>query len=374
MLPDDVLLAPPKVQAVPGYGYTAWTTVTPRPLPITVWLNRCLCHPLLQELGFAAYAKKACDKLPSIPIHPYKLEKHMAQFARGISTALIDRLNTEYRAGGWWKAIAEDRDLFIAIRQNYINVYLNGNSLLKLRLEGDELVGETHYKYLLVPETSRPYVRIIGGQARIESHADLFLHDLTDLQALKRAANTYSGEEKRGVHQIVMCNPNVIDVEIAFGAENEKTGSITANRIDFAALRRHASGLEVVFYEAKQFINKELRAAGEAVPVFEQLQRYESFLRNEQQALIDSYRTVCGNLIALDGVRDRYAPMQDMMNDLSDVAIQGEVRLVVFGFDNDQKNGTNWLKHWKKLDKQLGCNLLLKGDTKDFTNGIASPL
>lgn len=312
--------------------------------------------------------------LPSISTYPYDLEEGVARFERGISTAFVDRLNAEYRAGGWWKAIAEDRDLFIAIRQNYINVYLNGNSLLKLWLEGNELVGETHYKYLLVPEASRPYVKVIGGQARIESHADLFLPDLTDLQALKRAASTYSGGEKSGVHQIVMCNPNVIDVEIAFGAENEKTGSTTANRIDFAALRRQAHGLEVVFYEAKQFSNKELRASGADIPVLEQLRRYESFLRNEQQALTASYRTVCENLMALEGVRERYAPVQDMMRELPGFAIQGEVRLVVFGFDNDQKKGPNWLPHWKKLDDKLGCNLLLKGDTKDFTNGIASPL
>jgi len=298
----------------------------------------------------------------------------MARFERGISTAFVDRLNAEYRAGGWWKAIAEDRDLFIAIRQNYINVYLNGNSLLRLWLEGDELVGETHYKYLLVPEASRPYVRIIGGQARIESHTELFLPDLTNLQALKRAANAYSGEEKRGVHQIVMSNPNVIDVEIAFGAENEKTGSITANRIDFAALRRQASGLEVVFYEAKQFVNKELRASGDAVPVFDQLQRYESFLRNEQQALIDSYRMVCGNLIALEGVKDRYASVQVMARNFPSLTVQGEVRLVVFGFDNDQKNGANWSGHRQKLKDVLGDKLLLKGDAKEFTNGIASPL
>lgn len=298
----------------------------------------------------------------------------MAGFERGISSAFVNRLNAEYRAGGWWKAIAEDRSLFIAIRKDYINVYLNGNSLLKLWLEGDELVGETHYKYLLVPEASRPYVKVVGGQAQIAAHADLFLPDLANLQALKRAADAYSGGEKSGVHQIVMSNPNVIDVEIAFGAENETTGSITANRIDFAALRRQPSGLEVVFYEAKQFANKELRAAGDDVPVFGQLRRYESFLRSEQQALIESYRTVCENLIALEGVKDRYASMQDMVRDAPSLAVQGEVRLVVFGFDNDQKNGANWSGHRQKLKDVLGDKLLLKGDAKEFTNGIASPL
>jgi hypothetical protein len=264
--------------------------------------------------------------------------------------------------------------LFIAIRKDYINVYLNGSSLLKLWLEGNELVGETHYKYLLTPDANRPYVKVVGGQAQIASHADMFLPDLSNLQALKRAADAYSSGEKSGVHQIVMSNPNVIDVEIAFGAENEKTGSITANRIDFAALRQQPAGLEVVFYEAKQFSNKELRASGGDVPVLEQLRRYESFLRSEQQALADSYRMVCENLVALDGVRERYASMQSVMRDLPNFVIQSEVRLVVFGFDNDQKNGANWSGHRDKLKAVLGDKLLLKGDAKDFTNGIAFPL
>ena len=298
----------------------------------------------------------------------------MSQFQRGVSAKFVARLNVEYAKGGWWKTIADDRDLFIAIRKDYINVYLNGSSLLKLWLEGDELVGETHYKYLLIPETSRPYVKVVGGRALIESHADLFQPDLSNLQALKRAANTYSGGEKSGVHQIVMGNPNVIDVEIAFGAESERTGSITANRIDFAALRQQPAGLEVVFYEAKQFSSKELRASGASVPVLDQLRRYDSFLRNEQLALTNSYRTVCENLIALDGVRERYTSMQALMRDQPKFAIQSEVRLVVFGFDNDQKNGANWSGHRDKLKAVLGDKLLLKGDAKDFTNGIASPL
>jgi hypothetical protein len=298
----------------------------------------------------------------------------MSKFQRGIGAKFVERLNAEYSKGGWWQTIADDRDLFIAVRKDYINVYLNGSSLLKLWLEGDELVGETHYKYLLAPEARRPYVKVVGGQALIESHADLFQSNLSNLQALKRAADAYSGGEKSGVHQIVMSNPNVIDVEIAFGAENERTGSIKANRIDFAALRQKPAGLEVVFYEAKQFSNKELRAWGTDVPVLDQLRRYESFLRSEQLALIESYRTVCENLITLDGVRERYVPMQTAMRELPNFGIQSEVRLVVFGFDNDQKNGANWRGHRDKLKAALGDKLLLKGEAKDFTNGIASPL
>lgn len=299
----------------------------------------------------------------------------MFRFERGISQKFVDRLNAEYTTGGWWRSIADDRDLFVAIRKDYINVYLNGNSLLELRMEGNELVGNTHYKYLLAPESKQPYIRMVGGQAQIDSHSDMFLPGFSRLQDIKRAAKAYGGGEKRGVHQIVMSNPNVIDVEIAFGNENEKTGKNTAKRIDFAALRRQPTGIEIVFYEAKQFANKELRADGDDIPVLGQLQRYEAFLRSEKQALIDSYRTVCNNLVALDGVNKRYTPMQDSMRDLSNPTIQDEVRLVVFGFDNDQKkDGSNWSGHREKLRARLGEKLLLKGDAKEFTNGIASQL
>ena len=128
----------------------------------------------------------------------------MSQFKKGISQQFVDRLNAEYKAGGWWKSIADDRDLFVAIRKDYLNVYLNGNSLLKLWQDGDQLVGETHYKYLLTPEMARPYVKVVGGKAAIDEAAALFNGDLSDMAALKRAANVYSGDEKKGVHQIVM--------------------------------------------------------------------------------------------------------------------------------------------------------------------------
>lgn len=296
----------------------------------------------------------------------------MSQFSRGISPEFVSRLNAEYEAGGWWRSIADDQDLFVAIRKDYINVYLNGNSLLKLKLEGGDLVGETHYKYLLAPESKQPYIRMAGGQAQINSHAGMFLPGFSHLPDIKRAADAYYGDEKRGVHQIVMSNPNVLDVEIAFGSENEQTGKNTAKRIDFAALRRQSSGLTVVFYEAKLFASQELRKKG--TPVLRQIQRYDSFLRRERDAIIESYRTVCENIVALDGVRNRYAPLQNVIHDLATLSIQEDVRLVVFGFDDDQKNGANWAIHKQNLTAALGDRLLLKGKAKDFTSGIASQL
>ncbi len=288
----------------------------------------------------------------------------MFKFSHVISAPFVDRLNREYSLGGWWKAIADDRDLFVAMRDEYINVYWKGNSLLKLRFKDGELIGETHYKYLLRPEVeTQTYVRIENGQTKLAAPANLFMPD----------------SEKEGVHQIVKNNSNVIDVEIAFSTEHEKTGRLTAKRIDFSALKIAPSGPEIVFFEAKLFTNKELRADGPVVPVFGQLNQYRDFLGDALNAanLVSSYRQTCGNLVALDGVSNRYGTMLDIMKEIAtdkvDLKINSDVRLVVFGFDSDQRDGKVWAPHSKKLLDELGENLLISGDAAKITRGISSP-
>lgn len=304
----------------------------------------------------------------------------MFKFSHVISAPFVDRLNREYSLGGWWKAIADDRELFVAIRDGYLNVYWKGNSLLKLRLEGGELIGETHYKYLLRPEVeTQTYVRIENGQTKLAAPANLFMPDISDLGALKRAANRYAGGEKEGVHQIVKNNSNVIDVEIAFSTEHEKKGRLTAKRIDFSALKIAPSGPEIVFFEAKLFTNKELRADGPVVPVFGQLDQYRDFLGDALNAsnLITSYRQTCGNLVALEGVCNRYGSMLEVMKEIAsnkvDLKINSEVRLVVFGFDSDQRDGKVWARHSQKLLEKLKENLLISGDASNIARGISSP-
>lgn len=76
----------------------------------------------------------------------------MCNFKRGLSADLVESLNEEYERGGWWKALADDPQLFIAVRDDYLNVYWKGNSLIRLFLQNGRLVGEVHYKYML----SRP--------------------------------------------------------------------------------------------------------------------------------------------------------------------------------------------------------------------------
>lgn len=306
----------------------------------------------------------------------------MRQFKRGLSPDFVERLNEEYKSGGWWKAIADDQQLFVAIRDEYLNVYWKGNSLLRLRMEAGALIGEAHYKYLLRPDCANPYISIAGGYPKIGNPADFFFSDISELAALKRAADVYAGEEKGGVHKIVMSNPNIIDVEVAFGTTNEKSGARVAQRIDFAALREINGAWELAFYEAKAFSNPELRANGEDVPVLSQIEGYKQFLREAKAEIADSYRTVCGNLFSLQGkgLNGRYEFIRAGLNNLAagqcDFKISDDVRLVVFGYDGDQANGKIWEIHHSKLcaspTLQRGKHLLLRGDPKKLTAGISA--
>lgn len=301
----------------------------------------------------------------------------MFAFNRGINRDFVSRLNAEYERGGWWRAIVSDPNLFIAIRDGYLNVYWNGNSLLKLTLDGDRLAGEAHYKYLLRPDLPKPYVPIDGGVAVLPDASALFQNDLSDVAALKRAAAPYAGDEKAGVHRIIMSNPNILDVEVAFGVVGN--GAPSTRRIDFAALHAAPTGAEIVFFEAKQFANKEVRALGEtAPPVVGQIEGYRKLIAEHAGALERSYRAVCGNLVDLYGVRDRYAASVDLMRRLASgdatLHINESVWLVLFGFDSDQRDGQVWAGHRRKLEAALGKRLLLKGDPQGFTRGISAPL
>jgi len=54
-------------------------------------------------------------------------------FTRHLGDPFVDALNDCYqREGSWWRRIADDPDVFIAIRDGYLNVYVSGGSLLRV--------------------------------------------------------------------------------------------------------------------------------------------------------------------------------------------------------------------------------------------------
>jgi len=298
----------------------------------------------------------------------------MSDFNRGLDNAFVNALNDEYEKGSWWHRFVNDKDVFVAIRRNSVNAYYRGCSLLKLDWRGGAIDGSTHYKYLLHPSYSNSYIKIVNGQPELpQDPKDLFIRSVDSLEDLKKAAQPFAGEEKSGVHDILNSNHNVLDVEIAFGDDD---GDSSSPRVDFAALRNRSDTTELVFFEAKHFGSKELRASDDAMPrAVDQAEVYFRRLAENNDAIASSYRKVCENLVSLKGMSTRYPKRHEIIEAIADgsktLRVNPEPVLIVFGFDADQRDGSNWRFHREKLEGLLPERFFLKGNSKKFVRGIS---
>ena len=301
-------------------------------------------------------------------------------FSRGLRVEFVEALNELYdQPGSWWRRLVDDQGLFLAVRDNYVNVYWLGCSLLRLKPQAGGVFGEVHYKYLLRPQlTTSEYIKIVDGRpASLPPVEDAFTRTLAEIDALKTATRSYAGAEKTGVHDIVLSNWNVVDIEIALATGSDDETESSTPRVDFAALQVRGRHTEIVFFEAKDFTNPELRRRGDANPdVVDQIETYSRLLSDRHDEIVDSYRRVCGNLLRLRGIDDRHAERHEMLEGIADgstpLKANVEPRLVVFGFDADQRDGENWRPHRDKLKDRLGNRVIFRGSSKGLTRGISA--
>jgi hypothetical protein len=125
----------------------------------------------------------------------------------------------------------------------------------------------------------------------------------------------------------------------------------TQDRLDVATLERQGDNIAVVFHEAKHFTNPALRARTGPAAVIGQLRRYRSTLIHHASDSIGRYRAACHALVRLDAMRRHArsvtAPTLHHLDPLvhevatgkADLSIDPDPRLIVFGFDADQKKG-----------------------------------
>lgn len=280
----------------------------------------------------------------------------MSTFNRGLDEAFVQALNEQYDAeNGWWRQFVDDKDLFLAIRDNAVHVYYRGCRLIEVAWRNEKIVANTHYKYLLRSSMEKEYVQVVDGAPRVVV-ASAYFADQLNVDELKRSAERYVGDEKKGVHDILQHNPYVLDVEVAI-SDGER-----APRVDFAALQEgEAKQAHIVFYEAKHFDNPELRSRN-TPKVVEQIDTYRELLVQKSCEVVESYRRVSKNLCELDGVSGRHPDRHRLLQQTGgNLIIEEEPRLVVFGFDEDQKSGAVWGKHRRNLEQLLHKEPILRG-------------
>lgn len=149
-------------------------------------------------------------------------------YKQGLSDAFVHALNDLHGMpqGHWWTKMLADPDLFVAIRNEYLNVYYRGCSLAKIRFDGSEVFVETHYKYLVKPRRKPEYVTARGGKFDLGASfprgiVDVLNDDLASLSDLKLATKPHIGAEKKFVAGIIATHHNIIDVEVALIHEEE---------------------------------------------------------------------------------------------------------------------------------------------------------
>lgn len=275
----------------------------------------------------------------------------MKEFNRGIKKQdFINALNELYKdKNSFWHKMLNDKELFVAIRDNYINVYYFGASLCKLDYTSDGVIrGQTHRKYLGIEEDGHfesANGKIIEEKSKIKS--------LTELTQIKGNANKYVIPEKReSYNEILNTGICVIDVETTLVKKKIpnpiKKSDYESSSLDYLVSEND----KLVFYEAKHINNKEIRSRT-TPKVLVQIARYEEAIKQHEDEIISSYKLVCQNLndlhISKNGNCDGNLIGKK-------ICIELKPRLIIFDIDNSKKED----KHILKLKEVLGDRLLLK--------------
>jgi len=224
----------------------------------------------------------------------------------------------------WSNKIEQDckkQNVFLAIRDNRIDLYYNGGKLFGYDSNGYK----THLKYAsAITANDKDYL----------TESELSFYRLasdfeSNYQRIKENCSNYSGIEASGVSDLYhkhsyLSNSNVLvlDIEISFESLNEKNNQ---DRIDILLYNKDSKTLQ--FVEAKHFSNKEIWS--KTTPkVISQIKRYESQIAKRKSEILLEYTEYVKIVNAI------FAISLPEPTDIED-----NVTLLVFGFDNDQKNG-----------------------------------
>lgn len=282
--------------------------------------------------------------------------------------------------GGWWADVLADPDLLLAVRNRSLNVYYRGASLFRITPLSEGIGAETHRKYLVRQRQAMTGLAADGSFGLDPSAAVWTRYEgPATLAEMKRAATPLAGLEKTGVHALVQASPNVVDVEVSLtgappdtaaeldGAQAEVDAALPSldaaagvsparqDRLDVASVEERGVSGEawLVFHEAKLATNPALRSKSTPA-IVGQVERYRATLKHEADRLATSYPALCRDLVRLDAMRrtvrlargldvtalpQRDPLVAEVASGARQLRVDSEPRLVLFGFDADQKDG-----------------------------------
>jgi hypothetical protein len=321
------------------------------------------------------------------------------KFNRGLDQQFIDALrDLANDPQSWFAEVLHDTELTIGIRDNYINVYADGQSLFmaKWTRSKPHINVSTHPKYLLRSSLNKPVS--FDGETFDISSADPLWREYQygkTLGDMKRAARLYSGVEKEGVQMVVQANrcwgsenqghsaACVIDLEIALSKQAEQedadeeqggaavhTRRATAQRVDIACFEEIGDSIHLCFWEAKDYGNAELWAAGSTPPpVTKQVREYQELIKQYEPHIKKSYRRVACNLASIAemaGQAGWVSPLIQRVRDGEEFVIDdpAKVGVVIYGFSAAERDGERHKSMLKKLKEDASLAVAIRGNAK----------
>lgn len=147
--------------------------------------------------------------------------------------------------------------LRLAVRNGYLNFYVKGQSVGKLQTSVGGPRLKLHRKYKELAENGSPRAGELDQKYEIVNTNTLMSICPKTIDGWIRTAETYAGDEKRFVDDLVAVTPGTIDLEMGLPADDDILGEDrTAPRMDLVV----AQGTDIAFWEAKCAVNGELRA------------------------------------------------------------------------------------------------------------------
>ena len=288
------------------------------------------------------------------------------EFRRGLENGhlkeVIDFLRKEHQY-----QITKNLDKYhFCIRDNYINVYSNGCSLLKYSPNSQKTV-EVHYKYFNSEgykySEKSPYVRLCAGE-KIDLNWNIIRQHSPEEAEKVKIANYLREQKNEG-------NFLLLDLEVAFTRkrsteETEKAKTkkeLIADRIDMACIYLKDSNPILKLIEVKLTNDKRLKSDQHVIPykkpeIIEQMQHYQDFIEEERNNIENSYKTVAANyheLISQDIIPENYfssiegiSPKKILERFMHNPQIEERPYLLLLG-KNSLIKGRKEQNHWQRL-------------------------
>lgn len=274
------------------------------------------------------------------------------EFKRGLSSKPLQKVK-EFLETEIGQCFKNNNCFQICIRDEYINVYYNGCSILKFTPNTDKY--EIHYKYTKEPK-SKLYIELKRNAN------DLVVNNFR-LNDLLKKPETYIGPyfcgEKKYLTQYLRSDqaPAIIDMEVAYTctATRSVKRNYVAKRIDLATIENNKLRLIEVKIDTDSRLRSEKDGDQE---ILGQMGSYRDFIKDQTPNIISSYKTVAQNIIELDLIHKMGGNPKFTLDNLSAFiaskdCLEPDPVLLVVKTGKKKDIGRSNINHWDRLLSQF---------------------